>query len=424
MRKAFRISLTFLLLLFPAYLFYVNVKLFYQPQFETIEKSTVNVDLLKQLRYLERRIHEGEDEQMQQLFPEGKMFMDALYGLSWSEMAAHLDRSSALYKEAYRESYWCFTQMNTDHVRNIFPENLALPYGAFYNGWSAYHMAKLLATEDPAHHDSLLGNTFKQRCAAIDSALRHSATPYLESYRRNAWPADNMLCLAALSEHDKLFPPLYTQTIRDWVGKVRERLDPKGLLPHKVSFIDGTSLNTARGCSMSLMLCFLKSIDSSLYREQYMRYRENFLTTRFGLPGIREYTKFSFNMGDADSGPVIFGIGSSASIVGVRVLAGERAPEAVAMRNSIEAFGMSVQGGKEKEYLFGTLPMADAFIAWVNSTEQTPQQALGGAVQGRGGFFFYSLLMVLPFGFFIYRAGQTRSVSIRGPGASDVLKEG
>ena len=49
-------------------------------------------------------------------------------------------------------------------------------------------------------------------------------------------------------------------------------------------------------------------------------YKEHFLDYRLGLPGIREYRKGVEGNGSVDSGPVIWDIGGSASIVGVRTL--------------------------------------------------------------------------------------------------------
>lgn len=38
------------------------------------------------------------------------------------------------------------------------------------------------------------------------------------------------------------------------------------------------------------------------------------------------------------------------------------------LRNSIEAFGAAYTWQGEKKYIFGKMPMADAFIAWSNAS--------------------------------------------------------
>jgi len=46
------------------------------------------------------------------------------------------------------------------------------------------------------------------------------------------------------------------------------------------------------------------------------------------------------------------------------------------LRNSIESFGVGLKSGKQKKYLFGALPMADAFIAWSNAPYVLPKPML------------------------------------------------
>jgi hypothetical protein len=76
---------------------------------------------------------------------------------------------------------------------------------------------------------------------------------------------------------------------------------------------------------------------------------------------------------DIDSGPVIWGIGGAASVVGQRAAAANGHDDLyLGLRNSLEAFGVAHTFFGEKTYLFGQLPMADAFIAWGNAVEQVP----------------------------------------------------
>lgn len=363
-------TITILLLFFCIYLTYINVKLYYRPAFS----AQSNTDVAKQFKYISAQMKNGADDDMQRLFPEGYMFMNALHGISAAELAANA--TGTLREEALLESYRCYVKMNTDKARSIFPDDLILAHGAYYRGWSAYHMAKLIAAQKEQRDEELVED-FKKNCSDIAKAMNYSQTPYLESFHNWAWPADMMMCIAALAEHDELFEPQYGNVINAWLDKVKERLDPLGMLPHRVDAIDGKPAQNARGCSMSLMLCFLKDIDRDFYQEQYALYKQYFVTTRFGLPGISEYPKGTEGDADADSGPVLLGVGGSASIVGVRVLAAEKElPTAIALRNSIEAFGMSIQHNQTKKYLFGALPMADAFIMWANSTELQKEREL------------------------------------------------
>lgn len=387
--KILRVVFACIAISFICYVVYINVKLFYKPNY-----SPLNSGVLKQYRYLKAQMKAGADKDMQQLFPEGYMFMNALYGITTAEIADVA--TGELKQDAYRESYKSYVRMDDELARSIFPAKLLLPYGAYYRGWSTYQMGKLIAAGDSVAQDVELVASFKSGCKDIATAMQHSTTPYLESYEGFAWPADMMLCVSALALHDKLYKPEYSEIISRWVMQAKLRLDAHGMLPHRVHALDGMPAENARGCSMSLMLCFLKDIDSVFYREQYHLYKLNFLTYRFGLPGIREYPEGIDGSADADSGPVLLDVGGAASIVGVRVLAAEKdLPVALALRSSIEAFGMPVQKGTGKKYLFGALPMADAFIAWVNCTELLPVNELETDAYWPGVFQLYSSAIIV-----------------------------
>jgi hypothetical protein len=98
-----------------------------------------------------------------------------------------------------------------------------------------------------------------------------------------------------------------------------------------------------------------------------------------GLPGVRENKRGYGGKGDIDSGPLIWGIGGAASIVGQRTMALHGKWDTyLGLRNSIESFGAAYTYQGKKKYVFGLLPMADAFIAWSNvSAKETDIRSLG-----------------------------------------------
>lgn len=353
-------------------LLFMNFRLYYTPSFEDVGGASVNQDVYHQLRFIKERLNTGEGDRMQQLFPEGYIFINVLYGLSWSELLRGKSDSTSLYHEGLSQIEWAYNEINSAKGKEIFDESLPLKYGAFYKGWSTYLLAQKLSLESTDERDSVEIQTFKESCELIVNALRSSTTPFLESYRiQQAWPADMFPCILSLVVYDELFGGIYETDIQEWIGQVKSRLDPvTGLIPHSVQAASGTVLEGARGSSQSLMLNFLIDIDSQLGKEQYAIYKDKFLDRRFGLPGVREYPKGVEGKGDVDSGPVILGIGGSASIVGQRT-AGQYYDWTLyeGLRNSIEVFGCPYTSDEGKQYIFGQLPMADAFIAWSNSIE-------------------------------------------------------
>lgn len=366
MRTLLRVPLVLLLLL----LAYLNYRLYYQPAFKPVGGRPVNQDLLQHARFLKTRLHQGAAEDMQQLYPEGFVYLNALYGLTWAELATGAPDSTALYQEALTEVSWAVRAIDSPTGRSTFEQGLPIPYGAYYAGWSTYLLGRYLAVQPSARRDSADVMKFEQSCAQIAQVLAQSASPYPESYSEAAWPADGVVCLAALATHDRVFPPRYQPTIRQWLISVDAHLDSLRLIPHKTDAQTGAVVQAAMGASQSQILNFLFEVDSVYARQHFIRYRQHFLTSRFGLPSMRESAQEAPNAEHIDSGPVLLDVGGAASIVGRRVM--QRYGDytaAIGLRNSIEAFGIPFAIGGQKRYLFGQLPIADAFIAWSNSLE-------------------------------------------------------
>lgn len=369
-----------------AIILYLNIRLYYQPQWSTTAPQ-INLSVEAQLNYLQKRMHAGAAVDMQKRYPEGYLFLNALYGLGWCNLLAKTPVQSPLYKRGIEEVRWALHAIDSPAGRAPFSPNLPLAYGAFYRGWSNYLRGKYLELLPGMMEDTAQAQIFQANCAQIAKAVTESKTPFLESYVYATWPADMVVLMASLAQHDRLFMSQYGLLMQNWLKQVDKRTDQLGLIPHSAHPYTGKVLEAARGSSQSLILSFLIEIDSTYARRHFEQYKKSFLTRRTGLPGIREYPKGTLGFGDVDSGPVIFGIGGAASIVGQRTMAlyGE-ADVAIGLRNSIEAFGFGWHWGKEKRYLFGALPIADAFIAWSNSVEASKSERLVGKRNWRWSF--------------------------------------
>ena len=396
-KKAGKVFLGIFLLLMISLIIYLNYGLYYSPRFAAIEKDEVNMDVLAQLRFLKARMHTGAADDMQKFYPEGFVFMHALYGLSWCEFVKQIDKDSELFKEAHKEIQFSFNAINSEKGKNIFQAQLPLPYGAFYIGWNNYLLGKKLAVEKPGDRDSAEIRSFESSCNMIAAVIDSSASPYPETYNDRAWPADVSVAIACLANHDRIFEQKYSASIKLWISKVKKYLDPDGLMPYAFDPVSLQVIENAKGSSQSLIQNLLFETDSSFCRQQFTIYKKLFLVSRAGLPGILQYRKGTKGETDVDSGPVIFGVGGPASIVGLRVMSLMKENEtAVGLRNSIETFGFATESNKQKKYLSGKLPMADAFICWANSTELNAATKLSTTKPWRIKFQLYSLLIVLP----------------------------
>lgn len=397
------------LLLTPALLMlYVNGCLYYSPTHNT-EGYSKNV--LSQLKYLKYQLHEKHAAtEMQGLFPEGFVFTTALYGLAWADFAENLNKKSPLFQEAISEVKWSIEQVQSEEGKVNFDPNLPLKYGAYYTGWATYLMGKYLILNQ---NDSIITPIFNENCQYINNAILNTNSPYLESYMGLAWPADNIMCLASLSLYEKNYPlqssfslmkpkASYKATISTWLSCIKQHLDSEtGLIPHSFNPQTNENAEGARGSSQCLMNCFLMVIDSSFAKEQFALFKKHFIGKRLGLSAVLEYPIGVDKEGDVDSGPVIWGVGTAASIVAIRTMAVNDDPLYVPIRNSIEALGFANDFGKGKIYIFGVLPVADAFLAWSNAAEK--QVTPSTPFLWRAVFHLISLITIVPFCWWVYR---------------------
>lgn len=402
--KAFKrilgVSIIVLLLL----VIILNVRLYYQPNFKTYKNLSINKDLIHQLSFLKAALGHGAAEEMQKIYPEGFAFFNVLYGLSWMEVAQALSPENELYEEALKEIQRSWLALNSIKGKEIFNPDLEPSYGIFYRGWTNYYLGRKLIVTDVSRRDSTEIMLFRNNCREIISALSKQESPFLQSYSESCWPADMVVAMASVKLHTELVDSSYERKLKIWIQKVKEKTDSLGLIPHSSEWKSGEPLENSRGSSQSLILNFLIEIDPTFAREQFKIYKNYFLDDRLGLPGIREYPKGVKKSGDIDSGPVLWGIGAAATLVGQRTmyLFGEQSI-AIGIRNSIETFGFANTHDGKKSYLLGKYPMADVFIAWSNSVEVIHERRLYAAQNWRLKFQMISCVVLLLGGMVVVR---------------------
>lgn len=361
-------------------LIWLNLQL-YQPTLTAAQKQE---DIVKQLNFLEKELKEDRlGIRMQSIFPEGYVFINALYGLTWAELAQQTD-DSELKLNGILETKFAYKAIDSDFGKAPFQKSMSLAYGVYYQGWRNYLLAKMLSISENFNERSIYATTFQKQCEEIAKAFRNSETPYLSSYSDMSWPADSFLALASLAIHDKLFKPAYQQDIQTWLAKVKYHRDPQtSMLAHKTDADSGNLTESPRGGSMALMLRLLAEIDQPFAKEQYALFKENFVSNALGLPKVREYPKGTFGIGDVDSGPVILGTSFAGTIVSIGTFQtfGETSL-ADRQYKTVSAFGLQRSDGVEKSYLFGILPMADAFIAW----SRTAPELITNTKEGASGY--------------------------------------
>ncbi|MFN0174911.1 MAG: hypothetical protein ACKVU0_09715 [Saprospiraceae bacterium] len=352
---------------------YLNICLYDTPK---CSFATIEADLEGRLHFLKSILHENNaGESAQALYPEGFVFIYALYALAWCDAVEGLPPEFDSRQEAVEEILYSLQQMDSPLGKAVFNPLLSLEYGAFYRGWTAYVRGRYLQI---GGKDSLVSQQYEADCTAIALAIEETQKPYLESYDGLCWPADNVVCLAALSLHDRISKPQFEVVRAAWLERIKSTLLPDyQLIPHGYNLERNSPLESVRGSSQALILAFLPEIDPEFSQSQYQAFRKHFLDYRLGLPGIREYPHGTSGLGDIDSGPVVMGIGGAASIVGIRATSLQRDwAVAEGLSSGTNALLFSFSDGKEKCYLFGQLPILDAFVAWANAKKCGPERVI------------------------------------------------
>jgi hypothetical protein len=366
--KAFKLLLSTLSLITIYLVLYANYNLYYSPELITSGTTQIDADLLKQLNYIENSLDNGVAYEMQKQYPEGFFFSYLMYGLTWCELAKDLPEELLIKKKAIKEAIKSLSSLESVYCKKSFTKNLTLPYGAFYFSWTNYLRAKILLLSNKFDERKTIENNFIQCCDVISNVIYKSSSPFLESYPNQYWPADILPGITSLSLYDNLFDPKYTKSIEEWFTKVETKKEfGHSLFPHSVDSI-GKAIQNNRGSSLGLVLILLKEIPQSYSDGLIQLYIRAYSSDFLGLPMIKEYSGNDEETEDIDSGPIIFGNGAVATIVGAGVFKRYGILNiSQKMFQTIECVGFPYENSESKKYCLGKFPMADYFIAWVKS---------------------------------------------------------
>ncbi len=221
---------------------------------------------------------------------------------------------------------------------------------------------------------------FERDCLHFALAYRNGETPFLPTYTGMAWPADNAVGIAALAIRDQVLNPSYSDVVDAWVTATKERLDPElGAIRFADGELFGMPNDGPRGESLALLSIILADIDAEFALSQYKIMREHFVDYVWGIPGVREYPHGVVGDSDVDSGPIVFGYSGPATAVGAgaAIVFGDD-EIATAMLATAEVVGLPIEVFGKRRYIFGKLPVGDAFLAWARTV---PEVSIADSLQ-------------------------------------------
>lgn len=186
LRTVIRLSLILLLIV----LFYLNFRLYYSPIYEEQEGRIINKSVESQLKYLKHCLHGQEGGKLaQSQYPEGFVFFNVLYGLTWCDFIANMPSNHPLRKEGIQEINWALKELNNNYAAQLFPHSILPSRGIFYVGWKNYLLGKKLSLLDKSAWKIADKKQFEVQSATIYAAYEQTKKTYWASYTDLAWPA-------------------------------------------------------------------------------------------------------------------------------------------------------------------------------------------------------------------------------------------
>jgi hypothetical protein len=202
----------------------------------------------------------------------------------------------------------------------------------------------------------------------LAKALLENEGRPLDSYPSLCWPFDTIPCLLSLKLRDKIAGMTRTEPLLrrhlEWVE--RSGTDPALGLP--VSRMDKAGKPSAppRGCDLSFRLCLLVHLDRAQAENVYKKYMEAFWIDRGIVSGFAEWPHGKDGPADADSGPIVLGIGLSATGLGIGAARamGDEARQASLARQlaNLQAFRRLAESMDKKSGGAFAIPLSDRYV--------------------------------------------------------------
>jgi hypothetical protein len=320
-----------------------------------------------QLRWLARSLSDSDAELAQGTFPEGELFTYEFYGLAL-ENVAETTRDPGDIDRAAREVRAMLPKIDALLTHAPFDAMAGAPVRGGICWFAGQNLlrGRLLALVKDATPAEV--QRFHDDSATLARGFEASATGVLEAYPGMSWPVDSLFGYRSLQIHDSLYDTKFFATFVRFKQTMRWIEDrATGLMPAFV-YPDGRPRDVPRGCALSWSLAVLPDLDPAYAAAQWAAYRRSFGRCAGGLCLFREYPVDRSRGPDADSGPIVAGLGMSASAFGLAAARAQGDMEAAeSLRRTGELLGMPALSWWGKRYVGGRIALFDVLSVWTRT---------------------------------------------------------
>ena len=175
-------------------------------------------------------------------------------------------------------------------------------------------------------HSRLLGSTnhvpmLRDQVESLTKELDESTYGILNDYPFECYPTDVLMAVACIRRADLVLGTDHTSFAQRAIRGFQEGLlDRRGLPPYGADTISGEAFEPSRGCGLSYACIGAPALWPEVAKNWYTLYEKYFWQDKGGLSGFREFPNDLQGNDwyiDVDAGPVMGGIGISASAFGV-----------------------------------------------------------------------------------------------------------
>jgi hypothetical protein len=227
-------------------------------------------------------------------------------------------QDAGLREEAFQEVRWLIEALQTPRLSGFVAPHFGAPFSTNLMTASTFvhgHFLNLVVRYREASGDARYDGLAHRIARLLSEAFERSDQGILKSYQTMWWLADNFPALSALSRYDRVFQKHLSQAKQRSIASIKRKyLDPDtGLFCTYIDAKRRIPLQGARGISTMYALHFLNDIDGDIAAQQYRLAQRFFLRSAWGFAAAREFPEGSYERPDVDSGPVVVGLGPSAS---------------------------------------------------------------------------------------------------------------
>jgi len=162
--------------------------------------------------------------------------------------------------------------------------------------------------------------------------------------QKHKWPADQTAVLYSLYLYDQNYgTTLSNEPIKAWLDYMHKQANnPELDLPY--SNITGKPhANLPRGCALSWSVMYMSRFAPEEAQQLWSKYKKHFWEEGLLFSGFREWPSEENHGQDSDSGPIIYGIGASASAFGLAAAKLQRDQETYSqLQHNLDLAGMLV----------------------------------------------------------------------------------